>query len=258
MTRTRTSLLAVAAILCLATATVAHAQAADQRTTELLTALQAGNFSSAEAHFDDRMQAGLPPEKLQSVWEQLTSHNGALKSFDITGRFSTGGEDVRIATLHFEHSGELFAQVAVNSAGMVSGLFFRPATAEKASPEADRLADERVNQMLEAIRDGKFDAAEDHFDATMKSALPPATLQSTWTQQTSALGALTAWRIVGRSAVDGITMRIVNLDFGSKPKAFALRLGLDPSGAIAGLYFVEPLAEPVSSIAPQQRRFIQG
>jgi len=239
----------MAALLCGVFAGVARADIADQRTTELLTALQAGNFAGAETHFSANMQAGLPPKKLEAVWRQLTGQVGPLKSFEISERTSTGGADVRIAELKFEH-GNLIAQIVVNSSGQVSGLFFKPGE-EAASPDVQRLADEHVNQMLEAIRDAHFDSAEDHFDDAMKSAFPPKALKDAWKQRTASLGSLKSWRIVGRSNVGGgIAMRIVNLDFAGTPKAFALRLGIDASGDIGGLYFIEAVAEPVSSVAP--------
>lgn len=251
--RTTVSAILLIALMCIAMVTVARAEFAEQRTTELLTALQAGKFNDAEAHFDATMKAGLPPERLESVWKQITSQTGALKSFEIAERTSASGVDVRIVDLHFERPPGLTAQVAVNSAGMVSGLFFRPATAEQAAPNSQKLADDRVNQMLMAIRDAKFDAAEAHFDATMKSGLPPNTLEDQWKQKTASLDALTQWRIVGRSESSGILLRIVNLDFATAPRAFALRIAVDLSGDISGLYFVDAVAEPVSSAVPYIR-----
>jgi dienelactone hydrolase len=240
------------AVLCVAN--VARADIADQRTTELLSALQAGNFTEAEAHFDATTKAGLAPEKLGKVWNQLTSELGPLQSFEVTGRTSVGGNDVRIADLHFAHASGWIAQVGVNSAGLVSGLWFKPAEAEKPSADAQKLADDRVNEMLGAIRDGKFDAAEEHFDAAMKSAFPPSALEAAWTPRTESLGGLKVWRIVGRSdAGGGVLLRIVNLDFATTPKAFALRIAIDPNGDIGGFFFVEAVAEPVSSVAPYIR-----
>jgi hypothetical protein len=115
-------------------AKVARADIADQRTTELLQALQAGKFDEAEAHFDVRMRGGLPPDKLESVWNQLIARYGPLKSFEISQRTSTNGVDVRIADLHFERASGLSAQIAIDSAGRVAGLFFVPSkTAEPAT-----------------------------------------------------------------------------------------------------------------------------
>ncbi len=238
------------ALIALIAAGVARADFADQRTTELLTALQAGNFTGAEKHFDATMKAGLPPEKLESVWKQITSQTGPLESFNIAERTAVNGIDVGIADLHFERSSGLTAQVAVNSSGLISGLFFKPATAR---PEAQKLAEDRINQMLQAIRDARFDRAEEHFDETMKSALPPAALEDLWKQKTASLGALTQWRIVGRAETDGVMVRIVNLDFATAPKAFALKLAVNAAGQIAGLFFIDAVAEPISSAVPYLR-----
>jgi dienelactone hydrolase len=244
--------IAMAALLCdVCVGGVARADIADQRTTELLTALQANNFTGAEAHFDVNMRAGLPPEKLEAVWKQLTGQVGPLKSFETRERTATGGADVRIADLKFER-GNLIAQVAVNSSGQVAGLFFKPGE-EAALPDVQKLADEHVNQILGAIRDARFDAAEDHFDATMKSGFPPNALAHAWRQRTASLGALKAWRIVGRSDTGGIVLRIINVDFATAPKAFALKIAVDPSGDIGGFYFIEAVAEPISCAAPYIR-----
>jgi dienelactone hydrolase len=232
---------------------VAHADLADQRTVDLLTALQANDIGAAEKHFEVAAKAAVPPRKLAAVWQQLTGQLGALKSFEITGRTSAGGAEVRIVDLHFEHASGWTAQIAVTSSGLVSALLFTPAKTEEASPDAQKIADQRVNEMLEAIRDGKFDTTEDHFDTQMKSAFPPSALEAAWTSRAASLGALKTWRIVGRSEVSGILVRIINLDFATTPKAFALRIAIDPSGEIGGFFFVEPVAEPAALVAPYIR-----
>jgi hypothetical protein len=40
-----------------------------------------------------------------------------------------------------------------------------------------------------------------------------------------------------------IPVRIVNIDFAKGPKAFALKIAVDPSGEIGGFYFIEAQAE---------------
>ena len=79
MKRILITAIGVTAILCVAMTTVARADIADQRTTDLLTALQAGKFSDAENNFDATAKAAIPPEKLESVWKQLTSELGAAQ-----------------------------------------------------------------------------------------------------------------------------------------------------------------------------------
>jgi hypothetical protein len=244
--RILTSAIALTAILCIAMSTIAHADIADQRTTEVLSALQAGKFSDAETNFDPSAKVDLPPEKLESVWKQISSELGALKSFEITMRVPAGSAQVRIARLHFEYASSWVAQVVVNSSGRVAGFLLTPASTEKATPDAQAQADAQVNQLLEAIRAAKFADAADRFDATMKLKFPPDALERTWKKQTASFRTLKKWRIVDRSdAPGGIQIRIINLDFKSKPKALALKIAVDPSGAIGGFFFMSPVAEPV-------------
>jgi hypothetical protein len=234
--------IALAAILCVAMSSIARADDADQRTAEVLRALQAGKFSDAESNFDPSAKVALPPEKLDSEWKRMTSELGQLKSFEITMRVPAGGAQIRIARLHFEDTSSWVAQVVVNSSGLVSGLLFSPSNVEQASADAQKSADERTNQFLEAIRAAKFADAEQRFDETMKSKFPPSALEKNWKQQTASFGTLKRWRIVDRSNVlGGIQVRIVNLDFASKPNALALKIEVDPSGAIGGLFFIEPV-----------------
>jgi len=48
-------------------------------------------------------------------------------------------------------------------------------------------------------------------------------------------------------------LRIINLDFATAPKAFALKLAVNLAGQIAGLFFIEAVAEPVFSAVPYIR-----
>ena len=217
---------------------VALADLSDQRATEFLTALQHNDFNAAGHLCSALMQAGMP--QIREAWQKETATFGKLESFDITDRSTASGVQVRIVTLKFERPSGVAAQIAIDGRGDVSGLYFVPA---KASPEADMIAVDRVNEMLQGLRDGKFDVAETHFDAKMKSLFGPSALEQAWKQRTASLGALTGRRIVGRGNVGAILVRIVNLDFAKGPKAFALRIAVDPSGEIGGFYFTEAQAE---------------
>lgn len=221
---------------------VALADLSDQRATEFVTALQHNDFDSAERVCSALMRAGMP--QIKEAWQKEIGAFGRLESFEVTGRSSTNGVQVRIVTLNFERPSGLAAQIAVDGRGDVSGLYF---VAAKASPETDKLADDRVNEMVQGLRDHKFDVAEAHFDSTMKSVLGPSALEQAWKQRTASLGALTAWRIVGRGEVSGSLVRLVNIDFAKAPKAFALRIAVDLSGEIGGLYFVEAQNEATAN-----------
>jgi len=220
---------------------VASADPSDQRATEFLTALQHNDFDAAGRLCSGLMRAEMP--QLKKAWQEETAPFGKLESFDITDRSTASGMQVRIVTLNFERPSGVAAQITIDGRGDVSGLYFVPAKASPVSPEADKIADDRVNEMLQGLRNGKFDVAETHFDSRMKSLFGPSALEQAWKQRTASVGALTGWRIVGRGNVGVIPVRIVNLDFAKGPKAFALRIAVDPSGEIGGFYFTEAQAE---------------
>jgi hypothetical protein len=216
---------------------VARADPADQRATEFLTALQSDDFTAVERLCSAKMQAGMP--QIKAAWQQETAAYGKLKSFEITSRKSEEGVDVRIATLNFERPSGLAAQIAIDGDGNVSGLYF-VAAETNSSPAAAKIADDRVNEMLAALRDGNFDGAEAHFDSAMKSLLGPSVLQAAWKERTASLGDLKSWQIAERTVIGGFLVRIVNCDFAKAPKAFALKISFDSSGEIGGFYFVQP------------------
>jgi uncharacterized protein len=227
---------------------IAMADLADQRTTELLTALETNDYAAAQRHCSVPVQSAF--SQVETGWQQVTQAYGKLESFEITSRTSANGMEIRIANLNFERPSGLAAKVAIDSDGNVTGLLF---VAAAASPEASKVADQRVTEMLEALRDSKFDVAESHFDSTMQRLLPPKALENAWKPRTDSLGELKAWRIVGRSEVSGVQVRIVNLDFTKVPKAFALKIAVDAAGEIGGLYFI-PAQSEASSTSPSYIR----
>ena len=226
---------------------VARADLADDRTDQFLSALQSNRLSSVEQHCSPAVRAIFP--KVQDVWSQLVAQYGSLKSFNITSRSQVEGQDLRIAILKFEHSDAFEAQVSIDGEGNVSGIYFVPAAANAGTAVSAKAADDRVNQMLAALRENNFSAAEDHFDAAMKSAFPPKALEDEWKKRADPIGVLKSWRIVGRAdGPAGMQIRLVNLAFAQAPKAFALRLGIDSAGDIGGFYFVETQPETASTI----------
>jgi dienelactone hydrolase len=232
-------------------AITARADLAQKRGEEMLAALQAGKFDKAEVHFDGVMRAALPPAKLGAVWTQFTDQNGSLQSFKLAEQREIGGHQIRIFNLEFERGSTLAAQISINSLSHeISGLYFSQPPPKPLSATESKRADNRVSEMLEKLRDADFEAAETHFDSAMSQALPPADLAIQWHQRTDSLGALKSWRIASRfDAGGGILVRIVNLEFEKASKPFALKIAVDPSGEIGGLFFVAPAPEPTSSAA---------
>lgn len=98
----------------------------DSRGEHLLTALRAGDLQGATSHFDARMRSALPPERLGSVWSQLGSQVGELRSWMLTERTHRDGREIRVYRLDFSR-GVLRGVVSVDPGTLeVTGLRFIP------------------------------------------------------------------------------------------------------------------------------------
>jgi dienelactone hydrolase len=222
---------------------------ADQRASEFLSELQAGDYAKAETHFNGTMQAQLPPAKLGLIWEQLTSAYGRLTSYAITARTEVNGAPLRIVSLDFENGASVVtAQIAFDSLGQIAGLYFVPT---KASSADSQLADQRANELVAALQAGNFQHAEAAFNTVMKKALPPGQLESIWRGHAGSFGALKSWQIAERKTVADQQVRIVNLTFEKAANAFALQIAISPTGEVSGFYFVNAvsLALPSPAVA---------
>ncbi len=231
------ALVLVVFVSMLALGGAARADLADQRATAFLTALQHNDYEAAAKVSSAMVRAGMP--KLESDWQRLTAPYGPLKSFEIVDRSTMQRMQLRTANLNFERPSGLAAQIAIDEMGNVAGIVFVPA---KESPETEKIADNRVDEMLKALQQEKFDEAEAHFDSQMKSLFGPALLEQQWKGRTGSLGELKAWQIVVRIEVDGRALRIANLDFTKAAKAFALKISVTSPGEIDGFYFVDAVA----------------
>jgi hypothetical protein len=162
----------------LAAPSAARAGVAAERIDQFFAALKAGDYARAENNFSPVMKAGLPPAKLESVWKRIASGYGPLKSYEMTDRTEAQGAQLRMVNLDFESgSGLLVARIAFDSLGHVAGLYFAPGPGKPtfAKPE---LADKRANELVAALRIENFQAAENHFDAAMKTAFPPEAFEN--------------------------------------------------------------------------------
>jgi uncharacterized protein len=213
---------------------VANADLADKRAAEFLTALQNNDYAAVERV----CVPGAKPYTLQlkAAWQQQTALYGKLKSFEIVDHSSSQGVETIVANLNFERPSGLAAKVSVDAHGRVATLLF---VAAQASSEAKKVADERVNELLDSLRARNFDAAENHFDPHLRSRFTEGALKEAWNARTASLGSLKAWQIVARTEQSGGVIRIVNLDFAKGAQALALKLAIVPSGEIGGLYFLD-------------------
>jgi len=119
-----------------ATAAGAEPSAAlESRAVELLTAVQAGKFDEATAHFDSTMKAALSAEKLASVWNSLTAATGKLSSWKLAQSVDGGNKTVLIYTLTFEHGQTMEATIGVgkDEPHEITDLFLKPLGAPSAA-----------------------------------------------------------------------------------------------------------------------------
>jgi dienelactone hydrolase len=106
--------------------------------------------------------------------------------------------------------------------------------------------DSRVNELFNALRDGRFDAATAHFDSTMKAGLSADQLSDVWLKIVGSEGNLERWKIVKRGKTAGIDVVSVELTFdrGQLISTVSVRPGTDE---IAGLYFRPTAGDPPAS-----------
>ena len=93
-----------------------------------MQALEAADYTAAHALFDERVAAGLPPDKLREVWEALPVQLGPLTSRGPARSESVGGQPVVSYRLAFEKMA-LDARVGVDDGDRINGFRIVPAAA---------------------------------------------------------------------------------------------------------------------------------
>jgi dienelactone hydrolase len=146
---------------------------ADARVQDLLTALAANDFAAARAHFDARMLAGLPQDRLANVWSATCAQLGKLTTWQIGKATERDGLATRVVRLHFEH-GDLESTIAVHANTLeLAGFLLRPvytaggAPAPYSNAAAFRAVDVELGRkpfvlggtLTLPVGDGKFPAA---------------------------------------------------------------------------------------------------
>lgn len=85
-----------------------------------------GDFTTAEALFDDAMKNALPVAKLQELWASLQKQAGAFQQQTGTHTGREQGYDEVFVTCQFEQT-LLDVKVVFDASGQIAGLFFLPA-----------------------------------------------------------------------------------------------------------------------------------
>jgi fermentation-respiration switch protein FrsA (DUF1100 family) len=123
----RFSLVTLIAVLCLGLIVPATAQEIDPQpiAQAVIDNLIAGNYEAATANFTDEMLAGLPPAKLQQVWESVIDQVGPYQQQVAVSSQQVEGYTVVVITLQFERA-LLDAQLSISTDGQVGGFYIRP------------------------------------------------------------------------------------------------------------------------------------
>ena len=107
-------------------------------------------------------------------------------------------------------------------------------------------ADNRVDELFSALRDGKFSDATAHFDPTMKAALSADQLSQVWLQIVATDGKLENWKVMQHGMLAGTDVFSVVVAF-ERGKLMATVSVRPQTGEIAGLYFKPMTNEPAAS-----------
>ena len=111
---------------------------------------------------------------------------------------------------------------------------------------ANASADNRVDELFSALRDGKFSDATAHFDPTVKAALSADQLSQVWLQIVATEGKLENWKVVQHGMLAGTDVFSVVVAF-ERGKLMATVSVRPQTGEIAGLYFRPLTTEPTAS-----------
>lgn len=121
---------------------------------------------------------------------------------------------------------------------MRAGLFFLPppAPAATSGKQPDYTAIGRAT--VTEIAQRQWSAIEARFDQRMKSALPQSKLSATWRQITTQAGAFQRITGVTLGEESGYHIALVHCAFANTN--LDAKVVMDPTGSIAGLFFVPP------------------
>ncbi|MCX6137570.1 MAG: alpha/beta fold hydrolase [Ignavibacteriales bacterium] len=103
--------------------------------------------------------------------------------------------------------------------------------------------EQRAREFVDLLAAGKFSDAPPLFDATMKTACPPATLEKIWTGLLQQVGQFKKQTGVRTEKKDGLDICFVTCVF--ERTTLAAEIAINASGEIAGLHFV-----PAESVVP--------
>jgi len=98
-----------------------------QKTENVVKAFEQNNFDAITVYFDETMKKGLSPGGLKIAWTQVNLTCGKFEKADIDSLKEThiDNYDMIVVPFSFQNN-KLNLQLAFNSDGKISGLFFKP------------------------------------------------------------------------------------------------------------------------------------
>jgi len=120
-------LMLASVILSLIGSPVVSGQSQDltPRAVEFMGLVSGGDYKTAIGMFDERMKAAVSEQKLKDIWQSLQTQFGAYSGQGQVRKNRIQDHDVVFVTCRFE-KGVLDSQIAFDSNGMISGLYFIP------------------------------------------------------------------------------------------------------------------------------------
>lgn len=123
----------------MSTAGAADTSGIDARARALVAAMSQGRYELAGEHFDARMRAALPPDKLAGIWHTVTAQVGGFRSVGESRTEESPPYRTVVVSTAFEQA-TLDARVTFTSDSQVTGLHFVPASSDTAAPSASEVA----------------------------------------------------------------------------------------------------------------------
>ncbi len=113
--------IAAAAVVLAGLPALAQADFAVGKANDFISALSRGDYQKAYTQLDSTLGFQVSPEKLKSVWSQLTGKAGGFVEFKKSDVTSKEGFSVVVQVCKFE-KGLVDLHVAVNNQGQISGF----------------------------------------------------------------------------------------------------------------------------------------
>ena len=133
---------------------------------QFIEQVSSGHFATASAPFTEQMKGGMPPDRLELMWRDIQSKQGAFQKIARVASEPVSDGTAELVTCRFA-SGAATFEIYVDASGHIAGFFLTPA------PIIAR-------RLITALSKSGFDGAEADFTDTLRKALPPAQLASLW------------------------------------------------------------------------------